>query len=384
MANTYKNYDDMMILRFGDWELEELESGLLKAICHTLGCKKSDLEDKILLIDGFLEVLGIPVILYMAIMSKVEIRENPTKPELYQRIFAEQGGIFDRFHQEGTQYSTGAHVLRDPENIKKYLGFLQDAAFQMFQNNDLVLSKGSCNIPELEFQGNWVSVLEFPIKHLFEDPQTNIEFIHKSIYEYFVAECLYHSITYTINEKESVEDLAGTFGDMLKDNHLSLEILEFLKWKIKNGEQNKIYDYVNEAFQIMLQDGMTYYMEGKCKKVLECEIRIFQNMLEILHCWECRIVGSDALISYIRRVCQDGLNLNRVDLRGADLRGANLRGANLRGANLSMANLQGSIWKKEDIKKALPNIQKATFTYLIIEEQGRRKRVDRSDLFPNG
>lgn len=124
---------------------------------------------------------------------------------------------------------------------------------------------------------------------------------------------------------------------------------------------------------------MTYYMEGKCKKVLECEIRIFQNMLEILHCWECRIVGSDALIYYIRHVCQDDLNFNRVDLIGADFRGANLERA-----ILERANLDDSIWKKEDIKKALPEIQEAKFTYLIIAKQKKLKRVDRSDLFPNG
>lgn len=136
-------------------------------------------------IEPNLEVLGIPVILYMAVMSNIDISENPTKPELYNRIFAEKGGIFDRFSCDGLGYDKGVQVLRNGENIKSYLSFLQKVAFLMFENNSLSLKMDDCNIPELEFQGDKVSVLEFPIKHLFENAETNVEFIHKSIYEYF-------------------------------------------------------------------------------------------------------------------------------------------------------------------------------------------------------
>ena len=233
----------MIILRFRDWESEELENGLLKAICNTLDCKKNDLEAKSLILDGFdeikaleikdnlfnafendindfenfkciitsrptyingftfqnyfnilefdiddvekfykkitgngldkkeniesnLEVLGIPVILYMAIMSKVDISENLSKPEIYNRIFAERGGIFDKFYNEGIAYDGGSHILRNKQNVKIYLEFLQKVSFEMFESNHLVL-KENYQIPDLEFNGNHLSVLEFPIKHFF-------------------------------------------------------------------------------------------------------------------------------------------------------------------------------------------------------------------------
>ena len=41
-----------------------------------------------------LDVFGIPVILYMAIMSEIDITKEATKPELYGKIFAEKGGDF--------------------------------------------------------------------------------------------------------------------------------------------------------------------------------------------------------------------------------------------------------------------------------------------------
>lgn len=276
IANKYMDDDDIIILRFRDWESEELERGLLEAVCNILGYKKRDLECKIIILDGFdemkaldirenilnaffydmkdfenfkciitsrlhyinvssfqnvfkikelditkvesfckvisgnelenkdkiesnLEVLGIPVILYMAIMSGVDISKNPTKPELYNRIFAEEGGIFDKFSSEGVGYDKGTQILRDSENIKKYLQFLKEIAFRMFEENDLSLMKEKCEIPKLEFRGKAVSILEFPIKHLFDNTEYNIEFIHKSIYEYFMAEYIYTSINKVIH-----------------------------------------------------------------------------------------------------------------------------------------------------------------------------------------
>ena len=264
IANEYRENDDIIILRFRDWERDELDSGLFKAICDTLDCRKRDLENKIIILDGYdeikalnngeilirnilnelhdfkntkvivtsrtdylegnifeysfsllpfrtkdikefynvitgnelindidysnLDVLGIPVILYMAIMSNIDITKRATKPELYGKIFAEKGGIFDRFSYGGDGYDYGNQILRDSKNIKSYLGFLQEIAFKMFDEDTLSLPRKEDEIPKLSFQGTEVNILEFPIKHLFDKTVIKIEFIHKSIYEYFVSE----------------------------------------------------------------------------------------------------------------------------------------------------------------------------------------------------
>lgn len=56
IVNEYKDNNDIMVLRFRDWESEDIENGLLKAVYNTLECKKKDLENKILIIDGFDEI----------------------------------------------------------------------------------------------------------------------------------------------------------------------------------------------------------------------------------------------------------------------------------------------------------------------------------------
>lgn len=442
IADKYRDDERVAILRFRDWEREDLERGLLKAICNTLECRKNALEGAILVLDGFdemksldirhnilndfltdikdfdnfkciitsrpayidiqcpmdvkivlqafdidkvetfyrkitgkelnskdkiqsnLEVLGIPVILYMAIMSGVDLSKNQSKPELYSRIFAKKGGIFDRFFDGKNQYSAGSQIMRNPDNIQYYLKFLGETAFKMFEKRRLILSEEEFQIPELAYQGNVVSVLEFPIKHLFESTSADIEFIHGSIYEYFVSEYIFNSITAALNQNGTKEmNLAGVLGSLLKENHLSEEILEFLKYKIANSELVEEYDVVNETFELMMKDGMTYYTNMCYQNSFDCEMNVFANMLELLHTWEKKYYFFDKPIFFYmngnpdirynlrKAIINDdiwGLFFRAADLRYADLREAYLRdvesctnGSDFRHANLRKADLIG-------------------------------------------
>jgi len=429
MANKYQEDDRIIILRFRDWESEELSSGLLKAICNTFECRKTDLECKILIIDGFdeikaldsgkklmnqffydmkdfrnfkcvitsrpayienvsfqnvllferfdidkvetfykeitgnqleekekiktnLDVLGIPVILYMAIMSEVDINENPTKPELYHRIFSEMGGIFDKFCVEGIGYDNGKQVLRYPENIKTYLKFLCETAFRMFEKNDLSLSRKEVKIPELECEGKKISVLEFPIKHLFEAAEINLEFIHKSIYEYFVSEYIYMKILEGIDDT-SENMVAGVLGELFKSNKLPEEIMEFLKYNIINYKLKDKFEIISKVFQLMLHDGMMYYTNQCYKNMINCEMNVFANMLEILHLWENGFLKfDDSIYKYLHYSFNIHLNLEGVDLRNADLRKVDLNSADLKGADLRSAILIDADLNRADLKGA--------------------------------
>lgn len=452
IANEYKNDDRFIILRFRDWNPEKLQKGLLYAICVKLNCKKEDLEEKILILDGFdeikaldisqellnrffndikdfynfkciitsrpayvkceffqnvlelkefdidkvenfcriitgyglnkrekiesnLEVLGIPVILYMALMTDTNIGENPSKPELYNKIFAEKGGIFDKFSYDGTEYDIGDQLLRSPENIKKYLGFLKEVAFKMFEAGSSTLMKGKYTVPKLETQDKPISILEFPIKHLFDNTAYTIEFIHNSVYEYFVSEYVYALMYDAIINKSSTNVFNKLMGNLLKNNILTIEILDFLRYKIRTGKLNKEFNVVKESFNNMLNFGMTYFT-GKCtNNIIESEMRIFSNMLEIIHLWDHDICEFDAsLLKYIRFNNQYTLNLlkvtikksstifsERINLEGVFLERANLEGANLEGANLERANLKEANLTKTYLKQA--NLERADLSY---------------------
>ena len=309
IANKHKENNNIIILKFRDWERDELNCGLMKAICNTLNCVKWDLKSKIIILDGFdeikyldnganllknfmndfldfkkmkvivtsrkdyidenlfqhvfelmpfqinkvkqfyyiitgnrlksklgysnLDVLGIPVILYMAIMSDIDITKKATKPELYSQIFAEKGGIFDKFSYSGFGYDYGNQILRDDKNVKEYMKFLRDIAFNMFDKNSLYLKKDDFKTPKLNFQGTDISILEFPIKHFFENTMSFIEFVHTSIYEYFISEFIVQQIKQNIYSKNYKKKLAAILGQMLKNYKLTPEIIEFMKYKIR-------------------------------------------------------------------------------------------------------------------------------------------------------
>lgn len=361
-----------------------------------------------------IDVFGIPVILYMAIMSNINITKNTTKPKLYRRIFAERGGIFDKFSYEGVAYSEGSHILRDHDNIEKYLNFLRKVAFDMFEKSDLSLIKKECEIPELEFQGIFISVLEFPLKHLFENAEVSIEFIHKSIYEFFVSEYLFKVIYDALDMP--CEYLACVFGEVLGGGILSLEIIEFL-WYRFNRYRRKMknkFEHFLHTFELMMKDGMTYYSNKRLKMVLHREAIVFVNMLHILHFWKFDSLHiNPVLISYyirnnsfkldlrnisLMRADLKGVNLDHSRLKGANLRktdlrrsnlrranlkGANLCGADLRGADLREANLEASIWYDSDIKNALSQIKETFFETLQIRSNDGIKQVSRGELFSN-
>ena len=407
--------------------LLEFDIGRVDDFCNKIEGKTLENKGKI---EANLEVLGIPVILYMAIMSGVEISENPTKPELYNRIFAENGGIFDRFFDGETEYGSGTQILRKPENIKKYLKFLGDIAFKMFEKNDLKIGKNECEIPKLEFEKREISVLEFPIKHLFENLDSNIEFIHKSIYEYFVSEHIFNSINVVIYRDK--EELACILGRVLKNNKLSDEILDFLRFKIQNSVISCYLEKLVSSFNIMLQDGMIYYTKKCYKNNINLEMNVFANVLEIMHLFENEIIvdgyfniNFGLLCRYIRYGIP-GLNLSRFDLSGidlqkiymqevempnkyirrinlvetnlkyskltcadlkaADLMEADLVGANLRGANLCMADLRKADLSWADLREANidgvnlreAKLEKAIFDEIQIVDLKKRYKLDKT------
>ena len=286
-------------------------------------------------------------------MSDVTLTSNTTKPEIYAHIFSETGGILDKFYCDGIGYDEGAQVFRNLENTKKYLKFLQEIAFIMFDNNTYSLPKEKYTSPLLEFERKKINILEFPIKYLFEKDNINIEFIHNSIYEYFVADYLFVCMREGINS--SKEDFAGILGNLLKRHKLSDEILDFLKYKVERSELNNRFDLVKDTFELMLQDGMTYYT-GKCyKNVIDCEMLVFANMLEIIHIWE-NIYDNfeiDNITKKHLKYCYDfGLNLAKINLSKLDLENIYLVKANLKLAKLDLANLSNGNLKMAYLRGA--------------------------------
>ena len=370
------------------------------------------------------DILGIPLILYMILALNISIEKEGSLATVYNQIFSiKDGGIYSRCLQN-KRYET-PHRIRE---IKEQIHLVsQKIAFWMFENNS-----GEAYIPQKEYQEICNSVIQENkqknqdilignffkiIKHCEGIESERLSFVHRSIYEYFVAEYIFEQICISI--KKSKEELAGVFGRLLKKNILSVEIHKYLDFKIETSELNHMFDIVYDVFNLMINDGMTYYTRECYRNVMDCEMRVFANMLQIVHLWYREVYQfNEQIVDYIKRnvgfflnLCKVNLqgtyffeanlqdiyflyaNLQNVNLQSANLRRAyffgvnlqeaNLREANLQGANLRKANLQGSIWTSSDIAKILPQLKEAEFEYILVQDDNEQKKIYKNDLFHN-
>lgn len=368
---TLQTWDDEQIISFCEIYRSMSKRNVLQANLDMM------LENK--------KVFGIPLMLYMVLALNISVERNASLVDIYDKIFAvDGGGIYDRCINNlsyGKEHRIG--------KVKQQIHHIsQKIAFWMFENN-----AEKATIPQIEFK-NICDIVMKEVKGKAEDIQSDVligsyfetirhcegletdelQFVHRSIYEYFVVVYFFESI----NTLRSKEDIAGKLGELLKAGCLSEQILEFIKYKFDDLKGYSLLDSIKEIFNIMLRDGVSYYTEERYKNVIGKERKIFSNMVEIVGLWNSTLGEvDDNIISCLQSNRQNKLNLkgirlsahetltinllrknsNEIDLRGVyleeanlsgadlswvDLSGAHLAGANLSGANLIGANLYGA------------------------------------------
>lgn len=365
------------------------------------------------------EILGIPLILYMVLALNISIENDASIVDIYDKIFSLEGGIYDRC----IDYKSFANKHRIGEIKEQIHQISREIGIWMFENNP-----GEACIPQKEYQkvcccvakkqklknidveqdfkiGNYFKL----VRHCEGIETEELSFVHRSIYEYFVAETIYTSIENAIIKlsEESQEEFAGKISIFLKQGKITYTICEYLQYKImklynKMDYDNKkdFYLWWETAVGKMVVNGMFYY-SGKniqyLKNIIDKEIRCFLNLVKILRLifkistkeYMLEKVDRVQLEKYIRYglvLCRreneflvENLNLKKVslvninlssenlrvtDLEGADLRGADLRGANLSGKNFEGMNLQGIILENANLENA--NLQNADLKRSIL------------------
>lgn len=327
-------------------------------------CGNESSEDEIQRILENKEIFGIPLILYMILALDVDIEKAGSKMDIYDQVFSlKRGGIYDRC------YDT-EHRINSPD-IKRHIHRIsQKVSFWIFENNDDKADISQEIFKEIcdnemnksedegeEIQSDTLIGNFYKLKHCEGQGTDELQFVHRSIYEYFVAIYFYESI----HSLKSKEEIAGKLGELLKDGHLSEQMLEFIKYKFASIKRYNLADVTRDIFNMMLSDGMTYYFIKEQKKpllnILNREMNIFANMLEVVHLWN-HALGEihERIITYLEynkrsELNLDGIKLNgkihlitlwRIYLQGASLDKADLQGVSLIGADLLLAYLGGS------------------------------------------
>lgn len=432
LANKYKNDPNLFIIRFHDLKNIELEgktefneSLLLNAIIQKLNCSVKDLENKILILDGYDEmkiqllthdlltkfliavreidnfkfiitsrlnyiniaffefnkiitlcpfndkkinefidcitenerdekieldtenrkVFGIPVILYMALTAKINLNKYTDRISAYNKIFSLNGGILDRFWSRDTKgYDNISHNVTY-EKIPFY-NILCNTAYYMFKsNNDNSISNDKyAEIIENEKKDVlnesplWY---DFPIDNLYEKGYS-VEFVHKSIYEFFVAEYIFCQIEKMFRHPHSelvIEDTKA-LESMFCINELSVEIQEFLRYRILKSRYNNALslNIIIDTIYILLLKGPS--IASKTKEINKTYITIlnimFRNLMALIQCWSpCFSLSDkcndkhkkimDLILEYVHcNILESEINLSNIHFYQSDLKYQNI------------------------------------------------------------
>ncbi len=329
----------------------------------------------------------------------IELEKNDDKCKLYNKIFALDGGIYDKCRTNGESYGNGTEYHELTSSNKESLDKIaQEIAFALFEKEGKnIKSDIEERLEKKEYENIIKEIDENRLKDFaianYYDIGVKLQFIHRSIYEYFTAEYIYQAITKYI-EEENQEELAKTLARLFKKNIISDEIKEFLSYKLeKNVETSseKFYKFLEGTIELMIEYGMTYYLEEKEKNILKCEEEIFVSSMILLHIIFNLIKNKDIIFNNLEDKknlekqilnCRDykqdlsyinlnGVNLIGAGLNGADLIGTDLRESNLIGADLNGANLIGADLSESNLRRtnlSLANLNGANLSGANLSE----------------
>lgn len=368
-----ENYiDELRKVKCDHITLQTWNDEQIISFCKIYGSKskRSILQNNLDMMLENKKVFGIPLILYMVLALDISIERNTSLVDIYDKIFAvDGGGIYDRCIND-LSYGKEHRINEVKQQIHQAS---QRIAFWIFESNS-----GKAVIPRIEFRKICDIVMKEaeekaediqsdvligsyfePIKYYEGIGTDELQFVHRSIYEYFVSIYFFESM----RNLTSKEELARELGVLLKYGYLSEQMLVFLKYKFDDIKKYNLASVILETFQMMLRDGMTYHIGMPCKNAIECELNIFDNMLKAVHLWNYKLGEVDKkIVSYIKcenpyflnlsGIILNGVNLSNADLCGANLSEADLNESDLSRANLNEADLSGASLKGADLSKA--------------------------------
>ena len=364
------------------------------------------------------EIVGVPLVLYMTVALDVDVTGTTTICDVYDKIFCLEDGIYDR-----CEYSAMGHPLTSPLkrqihditkniSIKMWRDNPEQAFISQRQYEQIVVNEDQKNseLKSIVLIGQYFQY----VKYCEGIQASEIRFVHRSIYEYFVALTIFDTVSEYLeipNREMRIEDLEMKLLVLLRKRQLSIDIEGYLTYKIKkklNKIQNEYktvcYEWWKEFFNKLLVNGMgegDNHMSQLNK--IDSELVGFVNLTSLLriiadgckqkspYCFynegtALQVVNNESpkicMEKYIRYACEayqnksvkyidrldlsklvlekfdfSGINLSSADFSNADLQRSSFYGCNLRKTNFTNARLQKCDFRAANLSSA--NLEEA-------------------------
>ena len=309
------------------------------------------------------KVFCTPFVLYICCVSQINIFKHDGIAGIYNEAFNVIG------KRQYNELNTECEI--DFEINKQ---FTKEIAFQMFLNKKLEETLESSYVTTAKqkvikwFQEKYdtdsSTVIEpefkklFAMNHFAYNRKDAVEFVHKTVGEYFVAVKLYEDYLENI-PNEGIEKTWNNIFNAFRYKKIPIDIMKYLIELLKN---NKDDNWKNKFFQ-------SYY-EGIEKQLLikACNLELeyqptHASLIKQIHIafrnltWLLTGIGFDnsefcnskhnleILASYINGDVNlsNWKNLENINLSKLDLSRSNLKGAHLNGSNFSKTNLSNAL-----------------------------------------
>lgn len=325
-------------------------------------------------------VFGIPILLYMTIALEIDVGEDESESDVYDKIFtldARERGIYDRCRDQMGHPLT-VKIKGQIHEVSKRM------AYWMFEHRpEQLMIDWESYRKILDEVGVNSSAMLGQYIHQIHHTEGNTEgnglvFIHKTIYEYFLARAIVDTVKNQFTDpiypfkKEMTEQLTK----LLNIREIPMQTLIYLERMIEKcvgsmrcEKKQECEEYWINYFESLLENGMQYPLQEKscCNlKVIDKEITAFLNYLAVVKIILLKISGKcpvrlvrgekamELLSGYIKRSGErmedlSNLKLPYISLRRANLNYVDFSYSNLKGADFFYASLNYTNFTRADV-----------------------------------
>ena len=179
------------------------------------------------------KVLGIPLLLYIVYSLNIDLMNEHDKYRLYQKIFSIQNGIYDKCNTGDGGYDIVGKKFTI-EDKESFHAIAQEIAYEMFLKNTLMIMQDDIESQIKESKYTERSKMCYLYNNFYERLDKKIGFIHKSFYEYFLAEYIGNRLNEIYYDNISKDEKYRLMCNLFCIREIGEEVYEHLLIKLED------------------------------------------------------------------------------------------------------------------------------------------------------
>lgn len=319
------------------------------------------------------EFIGIPIIIYMVASNSIRISDYKSKFEFYNDLFGKNGLWYKRM------YDINHPALLTRNDI--LYNFILKISEIMYHKSKISVKTGEIETvieemvspQDISHIKNWYGIVTYFRKNKLRE----IEFAHKSIYEYYAANKIYIQLEKIINEKDKTQKCV-MLHEIFNKGIVTKEIINFIEGFIEQDIEKYTEIDLKDTFNLII-DTQKIFEESRFNDLEEvynyfcnainCLLRIIEkkrdnNYIHILdekNYKEFSFFLKNNCFHYLNlrklnlsnkkfsRLYFKNVNLLEADMRNSDFSYCDFTDANLQKCNFSNSNLFSAIFSNTNL-----------------------------------